>query len=94
MKVKKAGLGSLINIADLFKTALGQVQSQRAPEQFYNLNLTSNNSQAPRSTAQATNPGTMSSNNIPVMDAKEVKTMSHGGSVEIGRGKDYIKDLL
>jgi hypothetical protein len=94
MKVKKAGLGSLINIADLFKSALGQVQSQRAPEQYYNLNLTSNNNQAPRSTAQVTNPGTMSSSNVPVMDAKEVKTMSKGGSVEIGKGKDYIKDLI
>ena len=94
MKVKKAGLGSLINIADLFKSALGQVQSQRAPEQYYNLNLTSGNSTAPRSTAQATNTGTMNASNIPVMYAKEVKTMSKGGSVEIGKGKDYIKDLI
>jgi hypothetical protein len=94
MKVKKAGLGSLINIADLFKSALGQVQSQRAPEQYYNLNLTSGNSTAPRSTAQVTNTGTMNASNIPVMDAKEVKTMSKGGSVEVGKGKDYIKDLI
>lgn len=92
MKVKKAGLGSLIST--MFPQLFEKLKAQRAPEQYYNLNLISNNSQAPRSTAQATNPGTMSSNNIPVMDAKEVKTMSHGGSVEIGRGKDYIKDLL
>jgi hypothetical protein len=36
----------------------------------------------------------MNSNNVPVMNAGEVKTMSKGGSVEIGKGKDYIKDLL
>jgi hypothetical protein len=36
----------------------------------------------------------MNASNVPVMNAKEVKTMSHGGSVEIGKGKDYIKDLL
>jgi len=28
------------------------------------------------------------------MDASKVKTMKSGGSVEIGKGKDYIKDLL
>ena len=92
MKVKKAFLGSMINnlVGELFQ----KVKAQRAPEQYYNLNLTSNNNQAPRSTTQVTNPGTMSSSNVPVMDAKEVKTMSKGGSVEIGKGKDYIKDLL
>ncbi|MEY3811716.1 MAG: hypothetical protein RIT11_829, partial [Pseudomonadota bacterium] len=31
---------------------------------------------------------------INVMDASKVKTMKIGGSVEIGKGKDYIKDLL
>ena len=92
MKVKKAFLGSMINnlVGELFQ----KVKAQRAPEQYYNLNLTSNNNQAPRSTAQVTNPGTMSSSNVPVMDAKEVKTMSKGGSVEVGKGKDYIKDLI
>ena len=93
MKVKKAFLGSMINnlVGELFQ----KVKAQRAPEQYYNLNLTSNNNQAPRSTAQVTNtPGTMNSSNVPVMDAKEVKTMSKGGSVEVGKGKDYIKDLL
>ena len=92
MKVKKAFLGSMINnlVGELFQ----KVKAQRAPEQYYNLNLTSGNSTVPRYTAQVTNPGTMSSNNVPVMDAKEVKTMSKGGSVEIGKGKDYIKDLI
>jgi len=92
MKVKKAGLGSIIST--MFPQLFEKLKAQRAPEQYYNLNLTSNNSQAPRSTAQGTNPGTMSASSIPVMDAKEVKTMSKGGSVEIGKGKDYIKDLL
>jgi hypothetical protein len=92
MKVKKAFLGSMINnlVGELFQ----KVKAQRAPEQYYNLNLTSGNSTVPRYTAQVTNPGTMSSSNVPVMDAKEVKTMSKGGSVEVGKGKDYIKDLL
>ena len=93
MKVKKAFLGSMINnlVGELFQ----KVKAQRAPEQYYNLNLTSGNSTVPRYTAQVTNtPGTMNSSNVPVMDAKEVKTMSKGGSVEVGKGKDYIKDLL
>ena len=94
MKVKKAGLGSLINIADLFKTAMAQSTTAKVPEQYNNLNLTSGNSTVPRYTAQVTNPGTMNASNVPVMNAKEVKTMSHGGSVEIGKGKDYIKDLI
>jgi len=86
---------SLLNLVErLFDNPEIKNKLKSAPEQYYNLNLTSNNSQAPRSTAQGTNPGTMNSNNVPVMNAGEVKTMSHGGSVEIGRGKDYIKDLL
>jgi hypothetical protein len=92
MKVKKAFLGSMINnlVGELFQ----KVKAQRAPEQYYNLNLTSGNSTVPRYTAQVTNPGTMSSSSVPVMDAKEVKTMSTGGAVEVGKGKDYIKDLI
>ena len=92
MKVKKAFLGSMINnlVGELFQ----KTKAQRAPEQYYNLNLTSGNSTVPRYTAQVTNPGTMSSSSVPVMDAKEVKTMSTGGSVEVGKGKDYIKDLI
>jgi hypothetical protein len=31
---------------------------------------------------------------VQVMDASQVKTMKKGGSVVIGKGKDYIKDLL
>ena len=86
---------SLLNLVErLFDNPEIKNKLKSAPEQYYNLNLTSNNSQAPRSTAQGTNPGTMSASSIPVMDAKEVKTMSKGGSVEIGKGKDYIKDLL
>jgi hypothetical protein len=92
MKVKKAFLGSMINnlVGELFQ----KTKAQRAPEQYYNLNLTSGNSTVPRYTAQVTNPGTMSSSSVPVMDAKEVKTMSTGGAVEVGKGKDYIKDLI
>jgi hypothetical protein len=93
MKVKKAFVGSMIS--NLFGDLFQKAKAQRAPEQYYNLNLTSANSTVPRYTAQVTNtPGTMNSSNVPVMDAKEVKTMSKGGSVEIGKGKDYIKDLL
>ena len=52
---------------------------------FRNLNLTS---RAPTSPNQQQTPG------VQVMDASQVKTMKSGGSVEIGKGKDYIKDLL
>jgi hypothetical protein len=92
MKVKKAFLGSMMSnlVEKLFK----KNKAQRAPEQYYNLNLTSNNSQVPRNTAQGTSPATMNAGNVSVMNAKEVKTMSMGGSVEVGKGKDYIKDLL
>ena len=50
-----------------------------------NLNLTS---RAPTSSNQQQTPG------VQVMDASQVKTMKSGGSVVIGKGKDYIKDLL
>jgi hypothetical protein len=51
---------------------------------FRNLNLTS---RAPTQNQQQTS-------GVQVMDASQVKTMKKGGSVEIGKGKDYIKDLL
>ena len=92
MKIKKAGLGSLIT--SMFPQLFEKLNSQRAPEQYYNLNLISPKNTVSNYTSQTTNPGTMSASSIPVMDAKEVKTMSKGGSVEIGKGKDYIKDLL
>jgi hypothetical protein len=86
---------SILNLVErLFNNPDVMNKLKSIPEQYNNLNLTSDNSTVPRYTAQVTNPGTMNASNVPVMNAKEVKTMSHGGSVEIGKGKDYIKDLL
>jgi hypothetical protein len=86
---------SILNLVErLFNNPDVMNKLKSVPEQYNNLNLTSGNSTVPRYTAQVTNPGTMNASNVPVMNAKEVKTMSHGGSVEIGKGKDYIKDLL
>jgi hypothetical protein len=86
---------SILNLVErLFNNPDVMNKLKSIPEQYNNLNLTSGNSTVPRYTAQVTNPGTMNASNVPVMNAKEVKTMSHGGSVEIGKGKDYIKDLL
>ena len=86
---------SILNLVErLFNNPDVMNKLKSVPEQYNNLNLTSGNSTVPRYTAQVTNPGTMNASSVPVMNAKEVKTMSHGGSVEIGKGKDYIKDLL
>jgi hypothetical protein len=52
---------------------------------FRNLDLTK---RAPTTPTQQQTPG------VQVMDASQVKTMKKGGSVVIGKGKDYIKDLL
>ena len=92
MKVKKAGLGSMIT--GLVGKILGKVDSQNLPPQYYNLNLTSPKNSLSNYTNSTINPNVMNANDVPVMNAAEVKTMSKGGSVEIGRGKDYIKDLL
>jgi hypothetical protein len=73
----------------LIENLLGDlVAKQRADTNlspsFRNLNLTS---RAPTQNQQQTS-------GVQVMDASQVKTMKKGGSVEIGKGKDYIKDLL
>ena len=57
------------------------------PEQYYNMNLT-----APQ--LKALGVPKVEGLDINIMDASKVKTMKIGGSVEIGKGKDYIKDLL
>jgi hypothetical protein len=72
----------------LIEDLLGQVVAQQRANTnlspaFRNLDLTK---RAP--TTQQQTPG------VQVMDASQVKTMKKGGSVVIGKGKDYIKDLL
>ena len=74
----------------LIEDLLGQVVAQQRANTnlspaFRSLDLTKRASTAP---AQQQTPG------VQVMDASQVKTMKSGGSVEIGKGKDYIKDLL
>ena len=83
-KVKKAGIGSLIQ--KIFNQ-LGATGTKDLPEQYYNMNLT---------VPQVKSMGIpqVQGLDINVMDASKVKTMKIGGSVEIGKGKDYIKDLL
>ena len=83
-KVKKAGIGSLIQ--KIFNQ-LGATGTKDLPEQYYNMNLT-----APQ--VKSMGIPQVQGLDINVMDASKVKTMKIGGSVEIGKGKDYIKDLL
>jgi hypothetical protein len=77
-------------ISRLIENLLGDlVAKQRADTTlspaFRNLDLTK---RAPTTPTQQQTPG------VQVMDASQVKTMKKGGSVVIGKGKDYIKDLL
>jgi len=83
-KVKKAFVGSLIQ--KIFNQ-LGAKGARDLPEQYYNMNLT-----APQ--IKTLGVPQVEGLDINVMDASKVKTMNTGGSVEIGKGKDYIKDLL
>lgn len=83
-KVKKAGIGSLIQ--KIFNQ-LGSEGKKNLPEQYYNMNFT-----APQ--VKSMGVPQVEGLDINVMDASKVKTMNSGGSVEIGKGKDYIKDLL
>jgi len=83
-KVKKAGIGSLIQ--KIFNQ-LGATGKRDLPEQYYNMNFT-----APQ--VKSMGVPQVEGLDINIMDASKVKTMSTGGSVEIGKGKDYIKDLL
>jgi len=83
-KVKKAFVGSLIQ--KIFNQ-LGATGKRDLPEQYYNMNLNS----VP---GKALGVPQVQGLDINVMDASKVKTMKSGGSVEIGKGKDYIKDLL
>ena len=84
MKVKKAFIGSFIQ--KIFNQ-LGATVKRDLPEQYYNMNLT-----APQ--VKSMGIPQVQGLDINVMDASKVKTMKIGGSVEIGKGKDYIKDLL
>lgn len=84
LKVKKAFVGSLIQ--KIFNQ-LGASGKRDLPEQYYNMNFTS----VPAKTLGVPK---VEGLDINVMDASKVKTMNTGGSVEIGKGKDYIKDLL
>jgi hypothetical protein len=83
-KVKKAGIGSLIQ--KIFNQ-LGATGKRDLPEQYYNMNFTA-------LPGQSTGAPKVEGLDINVMDSSKVKTMKSGGSVEIGKGKDYIKDLL
>ena len=83
-KVKKAGIGSLIK--QIFNQ-FGATGKKDLPEQYYNMNLT-----APQ--VKSMGIPKVEGLDINVMDASKVKTMKSGGSIEIGKGKDYIKDLL
>lgn len=81
LKVKKVFMGALI------KKLFGRFNEEKLPEQYYNMNFKSipgKNLGVPK----------VEGLDINIMDASKVKTMSTGGSVEIGKGKDYIKDLL
>ena len=71
----------------LIQKMIGKFNEEKLPEQYYNMNLT-----APQ--VKSMGIPKVEGLDINVMDASKVKTMNSGGSVEIGKGKDYIKDLL
>ena len=71
----------------LIQKMIGKFNEEKLPEQYYNMNLT-----APQ--VKSMGIPQVQGLDINVMDASKVKTMKLGGSVEIGKGKDYIKDLL
>ena len=71
----------------LIQKMIGKFNEVKLPEQYYNMNLT-----APQ--VKSMGIPQVQGLDINVMDASKVKTMKIGGSVEIGKGKDYIKDLL
>jgi hypothetical protein len=71
----------------LIQKMIGKFNEEKLPEQYYNMNLT-----APQ--VKSMGIPKVEGLDINVMDASKVKTMKIGGSVEIGKGKDYIKDLL
>ena len=71
----------------LIQKMISKLNEEKLPEQYYNMNLT-----APQ--VKSMGVPQVEGLDINVMDASKVKTMKSGGSVEIGQGKDYIKDLL
>jgi len=71
----------------LVQKMIGKFNEEKLPEQYYNMNLT-----APQ--VKSMGIPKVEGLDINVMDASKVKTMKIGGSVEIGKGKDYIKNLL
>jgi hypothetical protein len=71
----------------LIQKMISKFNEEKLPEQYYNMNLT-----APQ--VKSMGIPKVEGLDINVMDASKVKTMKIGGSVEIGKGKDYIKDLL
>ena len=71
----------------LIQKMISKLNEEKLPEQYYNMNLT-----APQ--VKSMGVPQVEGLDINVMDASKVKTMKIGGSVEIGKGKDYIKDLL
>jgi len=103
MKVKKAFIGGIFkknstatpsngdfkdsSLMGLLGGILKNFKGKNVPEQYYNMNFTA-------LPGQSTGAPKVEGLDINVMDSSKVKTMKSGGSVEIGKGKDYIKDLL
>jgi hypothetical protein len=87
----KSGLSNFFNrIKSKTKTTTSR------PSQWNNLNLSSptNISTPSVNTTPTYSSNVASPSNVPVMNSGDIQTMSHGGSVEVGKGKDYIKDLI
>jgi len=81
--------------ANFFNRMKSKTTTSR-PSQWSNLNLSSpaNTSTPTVNTTPTYSSNIASSSNIPVMNSGDIQTMSRGGSVEVGKGKDYIKDLI
>jgi hypothetical protein len=82
--------------SNFFNRMRSKTKTTARPSQWSNLNLSSPTN---ISTPAVNTTPTYSSNvagpsNVPVMNAGDIQTMSKGGSVEVGKGKDYIKDLI
>jgi hypothetical protein len=71
----------------LIQKMISRFNQEKLPEQYYDMDLT---------TPQVKSIGMpkVEGLDLSVMDASKVKTMKTGGSVEIEKSKDYIKDLL
>jgi len=73
-------------------TGFGSNQSTGLLGQGSGATITINNTQTPPGDIGQQDPGL--TNPVTAKKGKMIKKMSVGGSVEFGKGKDYIKDLL